>query len=107
MSHCPFCSADSAPTAKEPQRSSIIRRIWHGVHWVLPTTLLVLTPKCPMCVAGYIVMFTGVGVTLTTARYVWILTPVLCVIWLAYLSCRAFRNQTGAFWLSLKRYARR
>ncbi|RYD66880.1 MAG: hypothetical protein EOP83_03995 [Verrucomicrobiaceae bacterium] len=36
--------------------------------WLLPGGLLVLMPKCPMCLAGYVAIFTGAGLSVTVAQ---------------------------------------
>ena len=36
--------------------------------WLLPGGLLVLMPKCPMCLAGYIAIFTGAGMSVAVAQ---------------------------------------
>ncbi|MEK7952298.1 hypothetical protein [Luteolibacter soli] len=36
--------------------------------WLLPGGLLVLMPKCPFCLAGYVTIFTGAGLSLAVAR---------------------------------------
>ncbi|MCW1923939.1 hypothetical protein OKA05_15335 [Luteolibacter arcticus] len=37
--------------------------------WLIPGGLLVLMPKCPMCVAGYVALFTGLGISLPVATW--------------------------------------
>ncbi len=92
MSHCLFCNLDPMPgsAGQKPRDgkrpSGILRRMWRGLQWLLPTMLLVLTPKCPMCVIGYVALFTGIGIGVSTARWIQILMPVVGLISLAYLA---------------------
>lgn len=92
MSNCPFCDLGPRPASRRygwPKRA--LRRMWLGVEWLFPTTLLVLMPKCPMCVAAYVALFTGVGISLPTAT--WIRTILLVGAWtaLAYLAFKYSR----------------
>ena len=50
--------------------------------------LLVLMPKCPLCLAGYLSVATGIGISFTTAKYLRILLIVLCVGSLSYFLLR-------------------
>ena len=36
--------------------------------WLLPGGLLVLMPKCPVCLAGYVAIFTGAGLSMAVAQ---------------------------------------
>ena len=67
MSNCPFCNLD-APTGSglphAPNRqphASLLWRVCRKIQWIVPAGLLVLIPKCPLCVAAYIGLFTGIG----------------------------------------------
>ncbi|HSV15177.1 MAG TPA: hypothetical protein VLI90_13035 [Tepidisphaeraceae bacterium] len=86
MGNCPFCNLDSAPV--EQRRTSLARRAWRATQWFFPGAMLVLMPKCPFCVAAYVALFTGVGITVSTARWIQILMIGFCLISLAYLLVR-------------------
>jgi hypothetical protein len=102
MSNCPFCNLDPAPNSAESnpgddkQTIGLFRRAWRSVQWLFPTALLVLMPKCPLCVAAYVALFTGVGVTVSTARWIQILMLVFCLASLAYLAVRHWRRRSKA-----------
>jgi hypothetical protein len=97
MSNCPFCNLDLASKPGEGNRpTGLPRRAWRKVQWLFPTTILVLMPKCPLCVAAYVALFTGVGISVSTARWIQILMLVLCLISLAYLTVRYFLRRAQA-----------
>jgi hypothetical protein len=94
MSNCPFCNLDPEPNAAPPEpgeggrRTGLVRRAWRSVQWLFPAGLLLLMPKCPMCIAAYVALFTGIGITAATAWWIRILMLALCLTWLAYLAVR-------------------
>jgi hypothetical protein len=93
MSNCPFCNLDPAPTSSGAKRpTDFLRRAWRGIQWAFPATLLVLIPKCPFCVAAYVALFTGIGVSVSTARWIQVLMLVFCLGSLAYLVVRYWRR---------------
>jgi len=60
--------------------------------WLLPGAALALIPKCPMCLAAYIAMFSGVALPFSTAATLrWTLIAI-CVGSLAYLALRKLRR---------------
>jgi hypothetical protein len=93
MSNCPFCNLDPAPKPGEGNRpTGFLSRAWRSLQWLFPTTLLVLMPKCPLCVAAYVALFTGMGISVATARWIQILMLVFCLTSLAYLVFRKWRQ---------------
>jgi hypothetical protein len=97
MSNCPLCNLDPGPNATKPNSgdgkrpTGLLRHAWRSIQWLFPTALLVLMPKCPFCVAAYVALFTGVGVSVSTARWIQILMLVLCLTSLVYLAVRHWR----------------
>lgn len=51
-----------------------------------------LMPKCPMCIAAYIALLTGVGVSVSTVAYLGDAVVVFCLGALLYLALKWFRG---------------
>jgi hypothetical protein len=82
--------ADATPDRPAP---GFWRRLGGGLRWLTPGAGLLLVPKCPACLAGYIALSTGVGVTLPVAKALRIVLLVACVGCLAWLAGNALRRR--------------
>ncbi len=56
--------------------------------WIVPGAILVLLPKCPMCLAAYIALGTGMSISIPTAAWVRESVITLCSVWFIYLAWR-------------------
>lgn len=88
----PCCTHDDAAAAV----TAWPRRIGAFVEWVLPVTALALVPKCPGCVAAYVLLFTGVGLSLPAATAVrWALIGMSIAALLFLVGRLAYRWMIG------------
>ena len=90
MSCC--CTGGETALAAVPARTGWPRRIATVIQWALPVTTLALVPKCPLCVAGYVLLISGIGLSLPAATAVRWTLIVLSIAALAYLLLRAVRR---------------
>jgi hypothetical protein len=64
------------------------RRAKATAEWAAPALILLLLPKCPMCVAAYVVLFTGLGLSLQAAAWLRGAILVACIAAITVLAMR-------------------
>lgn len=91
MRCCSRENALDAPRAAppEPHHRTWPSRARTALAWALPITTLALIPKCPACIAAYMLLFTGIGVSLPAAGALRTVLITLCVIVIAGLFIRS------------------
>ena len=82
-----------SPVNELKKMNSVRKRLKHFVCWMVPGTLLILVPKCPLCVAAYIALVTGVGVSISTATFLRFAMIGLCVASLVYMIVASLISQ--------------
>ncbi|HXL58844.1 MAG TPA: hypothetical protein VN958_21425, partial [Chitinophagaceae bacterium] len=86
--HCKTASdqaSGNAQTMNNDQKPpTFVRRYTGNTRWMVPGVVLAILPKCPICLAGYIAIATGVGISVTTATYLRMSLIILCVGSLLY-----------------------
>lgn len=73
-----------------------VRRCRDVVGWILPAAGLALLPKCPVCIAAYVALGTGVGISIPAAAHLRTLLAVLCAGSLSCLIATKVRRMTDA-----------
>jgi len=75
-------------------RRSITRRLLEIGHCAISGIILLLMPKCPVCIAAYVAAFTGIGLSLSTASTLRILTLCLAGCSAIYLVAKHTRRRS-------------
>jgi len=68
--------------------SAYLGQIRGVIAWIVPGTTLVLMPKCPACVAAYVALGTGIGLSMTMASYLRMAILFVCVGWISWMVLR-------------------
>jgi hypothetical protein len=90
MTALPCChpvAGDKLRAARSGPRSP--RRWFRLAEWTFPSAVLLLLPKCPLCIAAYVAVVTGVGISATTAALLKEVLVIVCVTSLGYLVLRS------------------
>ena len=64
------------------------RRLLTLVEWAIPGAIFALLPKCPLCLAAYVALGTGIGISISTATYLRASIFALSVMTLVFLAAR-------------------
>jgi hypothetical protein len=97
----PCCQTTKRGRDNAGRPTSRLRRSGEIAGWIIPSATLVLLPKCPVCVAAYVALFSGVGISMAGASNLRTSLLFLCVAALLCLAlkrlCRlAFQNKASS-----------
>ena len=76
---------------------ALVRPIPAVFAWFLPCATLMLVPKCPACLAAYLTLWTGLGLSLVAAAYLRWALLFLCVASLIFLILARLVRTTAIF----------
>ena len=86
---------DVRTSGRETRGRRLAKSFFDVVGMIVPAAILALLPKCPACLAAYIALGTGVGLSVSTANHLRMLFVALCVASLLYLAANlAWRYTT-------------
>jgi hypothetical protein len=88
-------------TASDRKTPTWVRKVRVIFAWVFPSAILVLVPKCPACLAAHVTLWTGLGLSLSTATYLRWALLFLCVASLLFLIVVRL-DRLGAIFRSFK-----
>jgi hypothetical protein len=86
------CQSATRGRDNPPQPASRWRRGGEMAGWIVPGTMLVLMPKCPVCLAAYVALATGVGLSLPTAAVLRMALLVVCISALVFVAGHRVRR---------------
>lgn len=75
--HC--CHKNSRTNGDEPQQRTDVHRVRKAFEWIVPGTLLVLMPKCPMCLVAYVALGTGLTISSASANILMRTVTAVCI----------------------------
>jgi hypothetical protein len=61
--------------------------------WLVPAAVLAALPKCPLCIAAYVALGTGFGISVSTAAHIRTFLIVTSAASLGFLTLRRIRNE--------------
>jgi hypothetical protein len=84
-------AGNTSPPSPPMRSRTLLRRGIALLNWLAPAVTLTLIPKCPMCLAAYVALGTGIGISVSTASFLRIALIGLCLAALIYPACRKLR----------------
>lgn len=87
-------STRSCCLPRSEHRTTALRRGLWSSFCVVPAAFLALAPKCPLCLAAYLTLVSGVGISAAAAEHVRTISAALVAVALVCLVRRYARRRT-------------
>ena len=84
------CCEDSRPR-------TFARRCVDVFGWIIPGAILALLPKCPMCLAAYIALWSGIGLSFSAATHLRVSLLMLSVGLILFMAATNTRRLIHKF----------
>ena len=68
--------------------------------WIIPGAILALLPKCPMCLAAYIALWSGIGLSFSAATHLrvsFLMLSVGLILFMAATNTRRLIHKLGRY----------
>ena len=79
--------------SRAPEKRTFLRRCLDTLRWMAPGFVLLIIPKCPVCLAAYIALGTGIGISFAVAAWIrWTLISICVASFLYLIGRRYLRN---------------
>jgi hypothetical protein len=89
---CHHAGIDNRTEAIKSAGRKTISRYIEFLKMIMPAIAFTLIPKCPVCLAGYVALSTGIGLSITTATYMRIVLIIVCILSLIYFVVKHVRR---------------
>src|SRR5690242_5627784 len=90
--HCCGAAESGEGRVPLPRRRGIPGKSRELASWIVPAVGIVALPKCPACIAAYIALATGIGISIPAAAYLRSAIVAVCIAALSYLAAHRLRG---------------
>jgi len=88
----PCCRPQPRAADRPRPPASRLARLGEVTGWIASSITLALLPKCPACLAAYVALATGIGISLPVATCLRMTLVVLCLTALVFMTLRRLRR---------------
>lgn len=92
MNACPQCR-DRASSSQSYSRNLAVKSMFHSAGILFSSMTLILMPKCPICVAAYVTILTGMSLTTGAAEWIRAGLITVCAATLVLLTVRGIQRK--------------